>query len=120
MEIQTAQLLADRDRQFADWGETITFREVSQAYTPQTQHVAETYVDTELISVTGAGGSKPSPGTGGQHLSDQIVLLVRAEDLPTGSPTPTSRVVHRDVEYDVISFGLSSQNLTYTLTCRRK
>lgn len=119
MQISADQLAVDRDRQFDDWGETITFREVTQTYTPETQQVAEASVDTPITAIVGSGASTPSPGTAAQHFTDDISFLVRAEDLPTSSPTPTSRIVYNGTQYDILRFSLSAQNLIYTLLCRK-
>ena len=119
MTIPTTMLKSDRDRQFDDWGEPIVFREVTQTYDSQTQKVVETFVDTSLTAIVGAGSSKPTAGTAAQHLTEQIQFLIKAEELPTIAPTSTSRVVYNSQQYDVLKFDKSIHDVVYSLDCRK-
>jgi len=119
MQIPSTQLLADRDRQFTDWGETITFRQVAQTYNPGTQQVSEAITDTTLTALIGTAPSQPTPGTAAQHLTDRISVSIKAEDLPGSGPTSTDRIVRSGIEYDVLTFEQSVGNQVYTLECRR-
>lgn len=119
MQIPSTQLLADRDRQFADWGETITFRQVTQTYNSGTQQVSEQVTDTAVTALIGTAPSQPTPGTAAQHLGDQITVSIKAEDLPGSGPTSTDRIVRSGIEYDVLTFDLSVRNQVYMLECRR-
>ena len=119
MSAHNALLTADRDRRFADWGETVTFREVVQTYDPESGQVSEQTTDTSVTAIVGAAPSGPTPGTAGQHLTGEITFEIKAEELPTASPVTTSRIVYGGTEYDVVSYVLSGGGLTYTLRCRK-
>ena len=119
MTIPQSILTADRDRQFDDWGVSITFRQISQTFDPQTQQVTEDVVDTPLTAIVGDAPSHPTAGTAALHLSDALRLQIKAEDLPTTSPTPVSRIVYNGTEYDVIAFNRSTGGLVYSLDCRK-
>ncbi len=121
MPIPSSQLTTDRDRQFDDWGETITFRYFTETVDPQTQQVTETQVDTTLTAIPGRASSTPLKSTATRQLSDEIDFLIKVEELPTTSPAaPNSRIVHDGDEYDVLSFALSSDGTVYTLRCRKR
>lgn len=119
MPVPDDQLRADRDRQFADWAETITFRQVQQSFDPQTQQLAETHDDTELQAVVGHLPTKPTPGTARRHSSASISFLVKAEQLPADPPDMTSRIVYRGDEYELVATHRDSRGLLYTLDARR-
>jgi len=118
MIISTAQLKIDRDRQFDDWGETVTFREYVRSVDPQTQQVTETETETQIAAIVGHVDSQPTAKSS-RHLTDTVSFLVKAEELPTSNPAVTSRVIHNGAEYDVLEFERSSQELVYTLRCRK-
>ena len=119
MTLPTSMTTADRDRQFDDWGETITFRQVTQTFDTQTQQVSEQPTDTILTAVVGSAAAKPATNTAGRHLIEEIDFLIKAEELPGTSPVPDSRIIYKTVEYDVLSFTITDGGLTYTLQCRR-
>ncbi len=109
MTISSAILTTSRDRQFADWGQTITFRYFD---------ASETQIDTSLTAIPGASLSKPPAERATRELSDEATFLIKSEELPTGSPTTNSRVVYSGTEYEIVSFDLSADGLIYTLSCR--
>lgn len=120
MPIPSAIQTADRDRRFDDWGVSITFRQVTQTYDPQTQQVTEETVDTPLTALVGSTLSKPTAGAAAGHLTDEIHFQIKAEELPTSTTTPVSRIVYGGAEYDVIAFTLLTGGLIYTLECRKR
>ncbi len=119
MSVPTAQLLSDRDRQFGDWGETITFREYTRTVDPQTQQVTEVEQETELLAIVGSELSSPTRQSSSRHLTDKISFLIKTEDLPTSNPAATSRIIYNGSEYDVLKFQLSARGLVYMLDCRK-
>jgi hypothetical protein len=118
--IPLAQLREDRDQQFADWGETVTFRRVTATFDPEPQHVTESHDDTSIAAIVGPLENTPTRGTAARTLEGDLKLLVKAEELPAGARNCTSRIVRGGVEYDVVSFALSTCGLVETLTCRRR
>lgn len=120
MTVLSAQLLTDRDLWFADWGETVTFREVAGTFDPETLEVSESHTDTALTAIIGEGAAKPAFSTAGQHLTDDLTVVIKAEELPTDDPAPHCRIVRSGVEYDVVSFDRSAGDLVFALRCRRR
>jgi hypothetical protein len=120
MPLASAQLLADRDQWFADWGEPITFREVAETFDPETLEVSQDPTDTALTAIIGEGAAKPAFSTAGQHLTDDLTVVIKAEELPTTDAAPHCRIVRSGVEYDVVSFDRSAADLVYALRCRRR
>lgn len=120
MEIPETLITGDRDRLFADWGKTITFREVTETYNPETQKIVESFTDTTLTAVVSEGESTPTAGTGAQHLTGVLRFLIKAEELPTPAAESTSRVLYGGAEYDVLRFRQSIQELVSTLECRKR
>ena len=120
MIVPQEQLRADRDRQFSDWSEMVTFRLVTTDYDPETQHVTETHDDSQLSAIIGPATNEPTRGTAARDLSGETTFLVKAEELPSGARNATSRIVAGGVEYDVVRFALSPCGLVETVTCRRR
>lgn len=119
MTIPQTLLTADRDRQFDDWGVSITFRQVTQTFDTETQQVVEGLVDTPLTAIIGDAPSRLTAGTAAEHLTDALRVQIKAEELPTTSPTPVSRIVYNATEYDIIVFHQSTGGLVYSLECRK-
>ncbi|QDT47073.1 hypothetical protein Pan258_11000 [Symmachiella dynata] len=109
---------ADLDVVFADWGVTVTYHEVSQAYVPATQQVSEEYTDTEITALVSGDAGEPTRGTAGQHTTDMIEFFVKQADLPAGAPKLTSRIVHQEREYEIVGYANSEDGTTYQLLCR--
>ena len=119
MSIPASQLVADRDCQFDDWGVTVTLREVTQAFDPQSQQIDETYVDTQLAAILGNAPSPPASATALLHLNNDVSFIIKAEELPAPGPASNRRVVYQSLEYDILSYDRSADGLLYTLTCRK-
>ena len=120
MEIDNTLLLSDRDRQFDDWGETITFRKVSQTFDTQTGELIETYTDTELTAMVGTQPQSKTSGTACQHVSQQLYVQVKAEEVPANEPTTGSRLLRASKEYDILDSTLSAAQLVRTFVCRKR
>lgn len=119
MTIPSAILTADRDRQFDDWGVAVTFRQVTQTFDPETGQASEDVVDSPLTALVGSAPFEPTPGTAARHLSEEISFQIKSEEMPTATPSPTSRIVYDGAEYDIVKFMLSPGGLVYTLDCRK-
>ncbi len=112
--------LADRDRMWNDWAETITFRQVATNIDPATQQVSETVTDTPIAAIIGRSQSEPAAGTAAGTLAETIEAAVKVEDLPPGDPALTDRFVRQGVEYDVVRRDLSAGGLVVVLRGRRR
>lgn len=110
----------DRDRQFDDWGEMVTYRRVAESFDPKTQLVIETPTDTSLTAIVlQEAGEMKSPQSS-QHLKIDIAFLVKIEDLPTAKPTIHTRIVYSGNEYDVIGFDNLPRADIVQLGCRKR
>lgn len=112
-------LAADWERQFADWGVEVLFREVAASYDPQTQSVNESFSDTPVTAIVQEADNERAPNTNAQQPVERIAFLVRVSELPSATPATTSRVVHLDAEYDVVNHTLSADGLVRRLECSR-
>ncbi len=119
MAVTAGQLSADLDAAFSDWGESITYRQVSATYDPQTQQTSESFTDTAVTAIVSGVEADPTPGTAAQNLSNAINFLVRVSELPAGEPKLTSKVVYGGVQYVVVGYINSSDGLTSQLECRK-
>lgn len=119
MPVTVGQLSADLDATFADWGEAITYRQVSATYDPQTQQSSESFTDTAVTAIVSGIEGEPTPGTAAQNLSASITFLVRVSELPAGEPKLTSRVVYGGAQYDIVSHENGADGLTSRLECRQ-
>jgi hypothetical protein len=117
MTIPSSLLTADRDQQFADWGTPVTFRRITQTYDPQTQQIAEEIADTTITAIVGSAPFHPTPNTAAQHQTGDLHLQIKAEDLPNASPV--NRIIHNDLEYNLLAITRSPASLTIHLHCRR-
>jgi len=119
MDITSEQLIGDRDRVFADWGETVTLKQVSQSFDPSSQQISET--ETEL-AVTGIVGTRPTMNVadaGGQLQSVDLALQVRSEDWTANPGDATWRAVVRGETYDIIHQTQSADSQVIELHCRK-
>lgn len=96
-----------RDLLFADWAEVVTFREVSTAYEPADAQVSESHADSLLLAILGPGLNAPLPDTAHQHTTLTRTFLVRAEDLPAHASLTSSRILHGDDEYAILTADLA-------------
>lgn len=119
MPLPAAIRIADRDRRFADLGETILLRTPGRAYDPLTQRTIETADDVELLAIVGPEPHSPTPGTAGEHATGRLTVLVKDEDLAT-LPAPGQRIVRAGEEYDILSAARSADGLTWEIECRRR
>jgi hypothetical protein len=96
-----------RDLLFADWADVVTFREVSAVYDPQHAEAGETSTDTLLLAIVGPRIAAPQPDTAHQSRREDRVFLIRAEDIPEEASLASSRILHRDAEYAILTADLA-------------
>ncbi|VAX40673.1 hypothetical protein MNBD_PLANCTO02-2914 [hydrothermal vent metagenome] len=120
MTIPVLQQQEDRNQQFNDWGKTVLFRQVTQAYNTQSGQITESYTDISLIAIVGSQPATPSKGTAGKHFTLEIYVMLKAEELPVTEPTVSSRIIKEEIEYDILSSTLSSSELVRTFHCRAR
>lgn len=99
MSVPAALLTDVRDQLFNDWAVTVTFREVTQTYDPDTGELEETYDDTSLLAVAGPVTNPTTPDTAAHHRTHERAFLIRAADLPDDASFATSRILHEGLEY---------------------
>ena len=116
--IPEGALIEDRDREFADWGREVKYRRVTAVYDPALQRVSETHADTLVTAIVGNGAAQPARDAAGQHLTELVRFLVKAEDVSSGEPAVTDRIVVEEREYDVVRFELAGDGLVYAIDAR--
>jgi hypothetical protein len=99
MSVPAALLTDVRDQLFNDWAVTVTFREVTQFYDPDTGQLDEGHADTPLPAVVGPLTNPTTPDTAARHRSHERAFLIRAADLPDNASLVTSRILHAGIEY---------------------
>lgn len=119
MEVTTEFVEGDRERLFADWAEPVLFREVAQAYEPETGQLAESFTDWAIPAVVSASPSKTTRRSAGQHEAFDVSFVVRPEDLPAGASLSTSRVVQAGTVYAIVGTQRSATGVLLELKCRR-
>lgn len=113
-------LEADLERQFADWGVTVTHQAVSVSFNALTLTTEETISETELSSLVTKDRSKFSAGTGEQFLDEQIQFTLRTGDLPMLSPGQLRRIVYDGQIYDVSGIDRPAGGAITTLSGRKR
>ena len=108
----------DRDREFLDWGREVTYRRVTAVYDPGLQRVSETHADTLVTTIVGNGAAQAAREAAGQHLTESVRFLVKAEHVPAEGPAVTDRIVVDGREYDVVGFELAGDGLVYAIDGR--
>ncbi|MEX0701181.1 MAG: hypothetical protein WD069_03720 [Planctomycetales bacterium] len=119
MPLPAPLILADRDRRFADLGETVLFRTVDREYDPLAQQTSETADDVEVVAIVGLEPERSTRGTAGHHATGMLAVLVKSEDLPA-APGPGQRIVRGEEEYDIVTAARSADGFTWELACRRR
>ena len=118
MVVAEERLKEDRDREFLDWGRDAIYRRVTAVYDPGLQRVSETHADTLVTAIVGNGAAQAAREAAGQHLTQSVRFLVKAEDVPAGGPAVTDRIVVDGREYDVVRFELAGDALVFAIDGR--
>ncbi len=96
-----------RDLLFADWGEVVTFREISSTYDPHEGEVTESVSETLLMAIVGPRLNAPQPNTAHQVTTCERSFLFRMEDLPEDASFHSSRIQHGEDEYAILTADLA-------------
>lgn len=119
MNITSEQLNNDRDRVFADWGETAILKQVSQSFDPSSQQISETETELAVTAVVGAQPTADVADAGGQLQSVDLTLQIRSEDWTADAGDATWRVLVRGDAYDIIRQAGSADSQVIELHCRK-
>jgi len=119
MEISNDQFIADRDRLFADWSETVTFQHVTQSFSANTQQISESQTELTLSAIVGARLAANIPDTGAQLQAVDLVLQVKHEEWTGNDGDVTWRVDVRGIVYDIIGQHGSGDQHVVELSCRK-
>jgi hypothetical protein len=93
---------------FADWGVSVTLRQISAAYDPQTGRLEETFSDAPLWAVPGGTSQQTVPNTAGQSQVEERTFLVRSTDLPAAVSLASARLLHAGREYRLLGIDRSA------------
>jgi hypothetical protein len=120
MEVPAEMIDADLERQFADWGVTVTHQLVSVSFDPETLTSSETLVETELTALASTNKAGAAAGTGGHYLDSQTAFTFRTSDLPAADAGQLRRLVFSEIVYDVIGADILETNRVTILRCRER
>lgn len=119
MEITSEQLINDRDRVFADWGETVTLKQVAQTFDPNVQQISETETELTVTAIVGVQPTGDVADAGGQLQSVDLTLQIRSEDWTANAGDVTWRTLVRGRTYDVVNQTESGDSQVIELHCRK-
>ena len=93
----SSELLADDVAQiFADWQETVTYRQIASTFDPKTQTRSDVPTDTPMEVVARAVTYRQVAGSAGMYQVGDLLLLVLGADLPEQPPQRTTGPYCRD------------------------
>lgn len=108
----------DRDLIFADWGEQIVLRVVTQSYDPETMTAENETEDHDITALVQRLPVQTAAGTGGAFLKRELQVIVRNEDVPTGEVRLTQRILFEEREYEIYKTEKSEDGLVTRMECR--
>jgi len=92
----------DRDRQFADCGESVLLELVEIAYQPETQQAHETVETLERVAIPLQREGRTARGTGGHEQQELAAWRFRREDWPAAQSGKTRRILAADQRYRIV------------------
>lgn len=119
MNITSEQLIADRDRVFADWGEMVLLKQVVQAFNPASQQISETETEVTVTAIVGVQPTMNVADAGGQLQSVDLSLQIKSEDWTGNAGDVTWRAIVRGETYDVVDQTESGDAQVVELHCRK-
>lgn len=108
----------DRDLIFADWGEEIVLRVVTQSYDPETMTAENETEDHDITALVQRLPVQTAAGTGGAFLKRELQVIVRNEDVPSGEVRLTQRILFEEREYEICKTEKSEDGLVTRMECR--
>jgi hypothetical protein len=116
----SSELLSDDVSQiFADWQETVTYRQIAGAFDPETETRVDTPTDTPIEAVVRAVTYPQVAGSAGMYRVGDLLLLTLGNDLPEQPPQRTSRIERAGEVYHIIGYERSADGLVWQLQCRK-
>lgn len=116
----SSELLADDVAQiFADWQETVTYRQIASTFDPKTETRSDVTTDTPMEVVARAVTYRQVAGSAGMYQVGDLLLLVLGADLPEQPPQRTSRIERAGEVYNIVGFERSPDGLVWQLQCRK-
>lgn len=91
------------------FGETVTYRQVSQSPNLKTGSMGASNTDTSIDNVTvGEVTPRDIRGSAGLLKAGDLAFRLMVTDLPSGEPKNTSKMVYGGVVYDYVTQGRSA------------
>lgn len=117
--VSSEMLADDVAAVFADWQETVTYRQIAGSFDPKTETRSETPTDTPLEAVVRAVTYRQVAGSAGMYQVGDLLLLVLGADLPEQPPERTSRIERAGDLYHIVGYERSADGLVWQLQCRK-
>lgn len=119
MNITSEQLIADRDRVFADWGELVLLQQIVQSFDPASQQISEAESEVAVTAIVGAQPTMNVADAGGHLQSIDLTLQIKSEDWTGNAGATAWRAVVRNETYDVVGQTQSGDAQVVELNCRK-
>ncbi len=119
MGVELSQLVADREREFLDWGEPVTLRRVVQSFDPASQTIDSAIEEFPVTAILGSLATRGIEDAGGQARCLDLIARMRSEEFPASPAGTVWRLVHLGAEFDVVEQAVSGCGLVRELICRK-
>ncbi len=102
------------------FGETVTYRQVSQSPNLKTGSLGSSNSDTSIDEVmVGEVTNRDIRNSGGLLKAGDLAFRMLVSSLPSGEPVSTSKIVFNSVAYDLVTWGRSADRAMIDLFGRK-
>lgn len=112
--------LADRERMFADWGESVVLELVTSTYVGATESLTEATESVALEAIPLRDESPMTVETAGMELGRRAAWRVRREDWPEAVRDTVRRIVVGEMRYRIVETRIDEVSATIVLTGERE
>ena len=108
-----------RDHLFTLYGETVTYRRISNVTSLTAGTVTPTNTDTSVTALLGSVTDKMVKDSGGRYQVGDRVFRIRNADMPETPPKTTSQIIFDCKAFDVVGHDKSSDDNMWDLIGRK-
>lgn len=119
-ELSTTVRAAQRAPMFAIFGDTVTYRQVSQSPNLKTGSLGQSNTDTSIEEVMyGEVTKRDIKQSGGLLKAGDLAFRMPVSSLPSNEPKMTSKIIFDGTVYDIVTWGKSADGTTMDLFGRK-
>lgn len=119
-ELSTTVRAAQRSPICKIFGETVTYRQVSQSPNLKTGALGSSNTDTSIDEVmVGEVTNRDIRNSGGLLKAGDLAFRMLVSSLPSGEPVMTSKIVFNSIVYDIVTSGKSADRSMIDLFGRK-